>query len=465
MTGRRVVTATPRRSDRQPGFDRARAVPGRPPRGAARAAAGVGLGLSLIGSGVGLGLTLASGSARADINLLAPSRVIDPGAPFKLTLLITGEDESRSYALPEVLRVTLTPDLGAVARLELRQVVSLPPQIDLKRGEFLRVEYVGEVPGNLRGRVRIDAVDLDTPPMIVQLSTAAATAAAPVPPPSGSPAVPPPASPSATSGASGTAASGTAAPVPVTTLSVRSDSDPNARDEGRLSFHEPMFAVAGAGVDANAQIQLSFRLRLYEPADRTSRRVLDNLYVGYTQAAFWDLTADSKPFLDIRYVPSLFYFVPATDWRVGGNAVGLAAGIEHESNGRDGDESRSLDTLFVRPYFTFGDPADFHWTFSPKLYAYLEKSENPDIQKYRGYGDYRFTYGKNSDWQVAWTLRKGTRSSAFSSDLQATWPLNRMFPGLAGYLMAQYFAGYGETLLDYNRREPWTVRVGYAIWR
>jgi hypothetical protein len=254
-------------------------------------------------------------------------------------------------------RQHLTPDLGTVARLELRQVVPLPPQIDLERGEFLRVAYVGEAPGNLRGRVRIDAVDLDTPPMIVQLSSAA-------------------------SGASGSTASGeSAAPVPVTTLSVRSDSDPNARDEGRLSFHEPMFAVAGAAVDANALIRLSFRLRLYEPADRTSRRVLDDLYVGYTQAAFRDLTADSTPFLDTRHVPSRFYFVPATDWRVGGNAVGVAAGIEHESNGRDGAESRSLDTLFVRPYFTFGDPADFHWTFSPKRYAYLERSENPDIQK------------------------------------------------------------------------------------
>jgi outer membrane phospholipase A len=198
-------------------------------------------------------------------------------------------------------------------------------------GEFLRVAYVGEVPGNLRGRVRIDAVDLDTPPMIVQLSTAA----------------------------------------------------------------------------AHAQIRLSFRLRLYEPADRTSRRVLDDLYLGYTQAAFRDLTANSTPFLDTRHVPSRFYFVPATDWRVGGNAVGVAAGIEHESNGPDGAESRSLDTLFVRACFTFGDPADFHWTFSPKRYAYLERSENPDIQTYRGYGDYRFTCGKNSDWQVARTVRVG----------------------------------------------------------
>ncbi|QKS27890.1 MAG: phospholipase A [Candidatus Accumulibacter similis] len=398
---------------------------------------------------------LAPTIARAEINLIAPGRTIDPAAPFRLSLMVTGEAESRSYALPEVLRVNLTPDLGAVARVELRRETPVPDQINLRRGEFRRIDYVGEVPANLRGRIRVDAIDMDAPAMLVQLSTPmqAAAAEATLPPSGG--------------GERLAQADAAATPdrAPVTMLSVRSDNDPNRQDEGRLSFHEPMFFVAGAGSDANAQAQLSFKLRLYEPADKNSRRFLDNLYFAYTQAAFWDLTADSKPFLDTNYIPSFFYYVPNTDWRVGGNAVGIAAGYEHESNGKDGDDSRSIDTLFVRPYFSFGDTGDFHWTFSPKLYVYIEKSENPDIQKYRGYGDFRFTYGKNDDWQAAWILRKGTKSSAFSSDLQFTYPLNRLSAGLSGYLMAQYFTGYGETLLDYNQREPWSVRVGYAISR
>ena len=31
--------------------------------------------------------------------------------------------------------------------------------------------------------------------------------------------------------------------------------------------------------------------------------------------------------------------------------------------------------------------------------------------------------------------------------------------------MAQFFTGYGETLLDYNQRESWSVRIGYALSR
>ena len=394
---------------------------------------------------------LAPTMASAGINLVAPSRTIDPAVPFKLSLMVTGEAESRSYSLPEVLRVNLTPDLGAVARLELHRVTPVPDQINLRLNEFRRIDYVGQVPPNLRGRVRVDAVDMDTPAMLVQLSTPRVRAP----------------TPSASSGelvAQADEAS-TSERVPVTILSARSENDPNRQDEGRLSFYEPMFFVAGGGSDANAQMQLSFKLRLYEPSDKNSRRFVDNLYFGYTQIAFWDLTADSKPFLDTNYIPSFFYYTPNTDWRVSGNAVGLAAGYEHESNGRDGDDSRSIDTLFVRPYFTYGDRRDFHWTFSPKLYAYIEKSENPDINKYRGYGDFRFTYGKDDDWQAAWILRKGTKANAFSSDLQGTYPLNKVSPGLAGYLMVQYFTGYGESLIDYNQREPWSLRIGYAISR
>jgi outer membrane phospholipase A len=391
-------------------------------------------------------LALATSMSRADINLVAPGRTIDPATPFRLSLIVTGEADSRAYSPPEVLRVNLTPDLGPAVRVELRRETPVTGQLNLRPGEFKRIDYIGEVPPNLRGRIRIDAVDMDAPAMLVQLSTPRSAAA---------PAIP------AISADEASAAGRT----PVTALSASSDTDPNRQDEGRLSFYEPMFFVAGPAAEANAQFQLSFKLRVFEPADRSSRRFFDNLYVGYTQTAFWDLTANSKPFIDTNYMPSIFYYLPNTDWHVGGNTVGIAAGYEHESNGKYDADSRSLDILFVRPYFAFGDTRDFHATFSPKLYAYIDKTENPDIQKYRGYGDFRFTYGKVHDWQLALNLRKGTESGKFSSELQATYPLNRLIPSMSGYLMAQYFTGYGETLIGYNQREAWALRFGYAISR
>jgi outer membrane phospholipase A len=388
--------------------------------------------------------------ARADINLLAPGRTIDPSAPFRLTLIVTGETDERTYALPETLRVTLMPELGPAERIDMRREAPLDNQFRLRRGEFRRIGYVGEVPSNLRGRVRVEALDVDAPPMLVQLvqPPATAVAAAVAPAPLGQESASPPA-PSA---------------VPTVTLTVRPDNDLDGASVGRLSFYDPMFFVAGPSTDANAMLQLSFRMRLYEPR-QPSRAFLDNLYFGYTQTSFWDLTSDSKPFLDTSYRPAFFYFVPDIGWRLSGHAVGLAAGYEHESNGKDGDASRSIDSLFVKPIFTWGDPNDFHWTFAPKLYLYLDKSENEDIQRYRGYGDFRFTYGSNSSWQLAADLRKGTDRDAYNVDAQWSYPINRVFDGLTGYFMVQLSNGWGETLLNYNIRESTTVRFGYAISR
>jgi outer membrane phospholipase A len=392
--------------------------------------------------------------AQAGINLLAPGRTVDPSAPFRLTLIVTGEADERTYVLPETLRVTLTPELGATERIDMRREAPLDNQFGLRRDEFRRIDYVGEVPSNLRGRVRVDALDVDAPPMLVQLvQPPAAVAALPVPPA--------PLAPDAATFPVGQPAANVA---PTVTLTVRPDNELDSASVGRLSFYDPMFFVAGPSAEANAQLQLSFKMRLYEPR-QPSRRFLDNLYFGYTQTSFWDLTSDSKPFLDTSYRPAFFYFVPDIGWRPGGQVVGLAAGYEHESNGKDGDASRSIDSLFVKPIFTWGDPADFHWTFAPKLYLYLDKSENEDIQKYRGYGDFRFTYGSNSAWQLAASLRKGTDRDAYNIDAQWTYPINRVFDGLTGYFMVQLSNGWGETLLNYNVRESTTVRFGYAISR
>ena len=46
--------------------------------------------------------------------------------------------------------------------------------------------------------------------------------------------------------------------------------------------------------------------------------------------------------------------------RPGRYSLGLQFGARHESNGRSGDESRSLNTVYIRPIVTLGDPKAFH---------------------------------------------------------------------------------------------------------
>jgi outer membrane phospholipase A len=68
--------------------------------------------------------------------------------------------------------------------------------------------------------------------------------------------------------------------------------------------------------------------------------------------------------------------------------------------------------------------------------------------------------------QLATTLRKGTRSEAYSFQLDASYPLKKpTFGNLGGYLHLQYFNGYGESLIDYNERVQPQFRIGLMITR
>ncbi|MFX5595319.1 phospholipase A, partial [Acinetobacter baumannii] len=80
----------------------------------------------------------------------------------------------------------------------------------------------------------------------------------------------------------------------------------------------------------------------------------------------------------------------------------IATGLEHESNGRDGTASRSINTYFIEPTFNFGNLNDYHFKVAPKVYAYLgPTSDNQDIADYRGHLDLKLAYGKPDGLEVA----------------------------------------------------------------
>nr|WP_231908040.1 phospholipase A [Cupriavidus sp. USMAHM13] len=386
----------------------------------------------------------------AAVSLLQPPRVVDGTRPLQLTLLLRADQGSRLYAIPDTLEVMAAGEMQAPQTLTLRRNGGGAATLRLRQGESHTVDYAAAWPSTLRGQVRLDVVGVDAAPVLVTLNQASQ------PDERAGPAA----------AAAGPTAPATAAPMPVVAQGAPAPTPADLRDNARLSVHEPMYLLLGAHDGANAKFQLSFKYRIFEGKDPASRRLLDNLYFAYTQTSIWDLSQPSAPFRDTSYRPSVFYYL--SDTGVKGpllSRLSLATGLEHESNGRDGAQSRSINTVFVTPTFFLGDQAAWHWRVAPKLYYYLEKSDNADIGRYRGYMDLHLAYGKPDDWELAAILRKGTRSDYGSLEARATYPLARLIPGTAGYLMAQYFIGYGEDLLDYNRRSPWQFRIGYALSR
>jgi len=410
-------------------------------------------------------------SADAAVALLQPSRRVDANQPFTLTLVISGDAAQRSYAVPAKLRVTASADLQGAVEVILDRHSAGAETVHLHPGQVRTVAYTGTLPEVLRGTVRIDVPDLDAAPVLVTLvrgANAPQIAAQGAPAGAARNAAADAAGPGGALGANPNAPATvtTVASPAVVTVAGTSEAPRPPEETSRLTFHEPMFAAVGAHENLNVKFQLSFKFRIFQPENPASTALLDNLYFGYTQFSLWDLGKESAPFRDTNYRPSVFYYRPDTGIHGGAlTRLSFAGGIEHESNGRDGDASRAINTVFVRPTFHFGDLNDYHWKFEPKLYAYLTRTGNTDIAHYRGFGDFRVSYGAPNGWELAATLRKGTRKAYGSVDAQLSYPMSRIFTGTAGYLFVQYFTGYGESLLDYNHKLGSQLRVGYSLSR
>jgi outer membrane phospholipase A len=232
--------------------------------------------------------------------------------------------------------------------------------------------------------------------------------------------------------------------------------------EPPLSENEPIYFSVGTRGDTTARFQLSFKYRIFDRELGWGRDHpwLAGLHLAYTQTSIWNLSETSKPFLDTSYRPSFFW-----QWRRGDDKTWIDAarmGFEHESNGKDGVDSRSINTLFVRPEWQTTLANGKQFEFTPKLYGYLDKTDNPDIEKYRGYVDWAMRYGdRERSWRAL--ARLGT---AGKGSLQLDWFERTRVLGagsISGYLHVQLFTGYGESLLDYNQRNKSQLRIGIAI--
>lgn len=247
----------------------------------------------------------------------------------------------------------------------------------------------------------------------------------------------------------------------------------NAQPDRGISANEPVYFIVGGGLEGDshvtAKFQFSLKYRVLNPESLKveEQRWWEQIYVGYTQSSIWDLEADSAPFKDTSYRPSVFYdHQSLAGFSERKSLLGLRLGLEHESNGKDGDSSRSINTVFFRPTYSFPATADgYFWSLVPKLYAYIEKSDNSDIPDYRGYGDFVLKLAKPDSWEFATVLRKGMKGSKGSLELDATYPLKGFLSNINGALHMQFFYGYGETILDYEKKQPAQLRLGLIIVR
>jgi phospholipase A1 len=211
---------------------------------------------------------------------------------------------------------------------------------------------------------------------------------------------------------------------------------------------------AGENKPSNIEVkfQLSFKVLLWEKMFWGN----GDLFFGYTQLSFWQLYDKelSSPFRETNYEPEVFFKFD-TDFNVLGLRNRLITfGFNHESNGKGGELSRSWNRVFA---VLAADRGNFFIALKPwyRIPEDDDDDDNPNIEKYMGYGELFGGYqlkGHVFSFMLRNNLRQNNRGAV---ELGWSYPIMTNLR-----LYAQYFNGYGESLVDYDHS---VNRIGIGV--
>ncbi len=195
----------------------------------------------------------------------------------------------------------------------------------------------------------------------------------------------------------------------------------------------------------------------------------DSLWFGYSQQSNWQLFSGdlSRPFRTTDHEPELIYVYP-TDftlplgWRLRYSGFSLS----HQSNGQPLPLSRSWNRTVLMAGIENGNTFHVHgklWYRTPDGDG---SDDNPDISDRIGRAEVTGYWNLNPDNALSLTLRHSLRADANGST-RIEWLRKLGSSGFVGSnsglrLHTQLFSGYGDSLIDYNRRRT-VLSVGLSL--
>jgi phospholipase A1/A2 len=386
-----------------------------------------------------LAATIVVSAQETVVTLVAPTEALQPATEVRVALLVANLSSATvTYELPGAMAGRLVTERQTWP-VELQG--SVVERAQLAAGGVVQRNFILRLPPDARGRLVLE-IERPAPARCVLdvfASDPGLAGAAPAAP-----------------------------PVPAGSFAQPVVAQIERTVAGRFSTHEPIYFIYGRDAPG-AKFQFSFKYRLLSDSGVLAAGVpaLRGLHLAYTQRSLWDIQAKSSPFFDTSYMPELI-----GEWQAARSLnpgpvqwLGQQLSLQHESNGRDGPTSRSVNIVYYRPGVIFGDINGWNLILSPKIYAYVgDLSNNPDISKYRGYGEFRAAFGKNERFGLSFTGRLGEHFDKGSMQFDLTLPMRSRLFDFASYFMVQYFDGYGESLLLYNQHSS-TVRAGFSLVR
>lgn len=212
---------------------------------------------------------------------------------------------------------------------------------------------------------------------------------------------------------------------------------------GTAPFRKP------TAMNSDVKFQISLAIRLTDTVLPWDSFV----FLMYTQKTLWNVFQNSMPMRDLNFNPGIGWSKPFfnKDRYVGK----LTLLVEHESNGRDGDESRSWNRISI-----YGSTIIDEWLMVHAKFwiPVIDGMNNKDILDYCGiyqHGVVITTPNKKFSFGITGVKRKGWNLN-FNTIFDFSW---RVHEKSNLNLFAQYYNGYGENLLDYNQFHS-RLRVG-----
>ncbi|WP_317929653.1 phospholipase A [Halioxenophilus sp. WMMB6] len=189
------------------------------------------------------------------------------------------------------------------------------------------------------------------------------------------------------------------------------------------------------------------------------------LYAAYTNRSYWQAyNADvSRPFRETNHEPEMWLAFGSPLHAFGWQNITNSLGVNHQSNGRGGEASRSWNRVIASSVWSKGNLAVglrawYRLSEDEKEYEGDPRGDdNPDIDDYLGYSDLQLAYTRDKH-TVGLNIRNFvTGANRGSVELTWSFPMGKRF---GGYF--KYFNGYGESLIDYNVQTE-SVGIGFQL--
>lgn len=211
-------------------------------------------------------------------------------------------------------------------------------------------------------------------------------------------------------------------------------------------------------LDDREQIETSFQISIEKPISYNFFGFDESISAAYTQKSFWQTTKDSSPFRETNYEPEIFIQLAYKDSEI---FKAYKVSLLHSSNGRNNEESRSWNRVYLEGYFQLSSLflVPRIWYRIPEA---LENDDNSNIEDYYGKGDLTllYAYKKHTFELMLRNNLEFNSKNKGAAELNWTFPLPEFFSTKNSYGLINIFSGYGNNLIDYDKE---INKIGFGI--